>query len=58
MNLVKRHGAVRNEHAFFTSHLLTFYVDLFRKINKSDLTYDNGTFFKYAYDAAMCTPML
>ncbi len=33
-------------------------MDLFRKINKNDLTYTNGTFYKYAYDVAMCTPML
>lgn len=39
ITLTQRHGGIRNEKAFFTSHLLTFYVDLFRKIAKEDLTY-------------------
>ncbi len=37
---------------------MSFYSDLFRKINISDLTYDNGTFFDYAYDRVILTPML
>ncbi len=32
------------------------YVDLFRKINASDLQYSNGTFFDYAPDVAYMTP--
>lgn len=30
---------IRAQHIFFTSHLLSFYVDMFRKIKKEDLTY-------------------
>lgn len=38
--------------------MLSFYVDLFKMIKKEDLTYTNGDFYKYAYDVAMCTPMI
>lgn len=48
----------RDLKGFFTSHLLTFYADLFWKVDKSDLTYDNGTFFKFAYDVALVTPII
>lgn len=48
----------RDLKGFFTSHLLTFYADLFWKVDQSDLTYDNGTFFKFAYDVALVTPII
>ena len=34
------------------------YVDLFRKINSSDLQYKNGSFYKYAPDVAYITPVI
>lgn len=37
---------------------MSFYSDLFKKIKLSDLTYKNGTFFDYAYDRAILTPLL
>ena len=40
------------------THLMTFYSDLFKKIKISDLTYPNGTFYDYAYDRAILTPLL
>jgi hypothetical protein len=51
-------GKFRELKGFFTSHLLTFYADLFWKINPDDLKYDNGTFFKFAYDVALITPII
>ena len=51
-------GLFRKKRDFFTSHLLTFYVDLFKMIKKEDLTYENGTFYKASYDVAICTPMI
>ena len=40
------------------THLMSFYSDLFKKIELADLTYENGTFFEYAYDRAILTPLL
>lgn len=40
------------------THLMTFYSDVFKKIKISDLTYENGAFFDYAYDRAILTPLL
>ena len=37
---------------------MSFYSDLFWKINIDDLSYENGTFFDYAYDRAILTPLL
>lgn len=37
---------------------MAFYKDLFKQIKKSDLCYDNGTFYDYAYDRAIITPLL
>lgn len=37
---------------------MTFYKDVFKHINKSSLCYENGTFFDYAYDRAILTPIL
>jgi hypothetical protein len=48
----------RAARGFFTSHLLTFYADLFWKIKPADLKYDNKTFFKFAYDVALITPII
>lgn len=42
--------------SFFTSHLKTMYVDVFRKIKVSDLQYANGTFYDYASDVTYMTP--
>lgn len=32
------------------------YVDLFRKIDKKDFQYSNGTFYDYAVDVVYMTP--
>lgn len=40
------------------THFMTFFSDVFKKIVKDDLCYDNGTFYDYAYDRAIITPMI
>jgi hypothetical protein len=40
------------------SHFMSFFADIFKKIRKQDLCYDNGTFYDYAYDRAIITPMV
>lgn len=40
------------------THFMTFYSDIFKRIRKEDLCYENGTFFDYAYDRAIITPMI
>lgn len=37
---------------------MTFFSDIFKKIVKDDLCYDNGTFYDYAYDRAIITPLI
>jgi hypothetical protein len=51
-------GEFRKLKDFFSSHLKTMYVDLFRKINASDLQYQNGSFYGYAPDVAYMTPAI
>ena len=48
----------RQTKRFHTSHLLTFYTDIYRKIELKDLTYPNGTFFVMGGDVAMSTPIV
>ena len=45
------------DHPWVTSHLRTFYVGLFKKINYEDLLYQ-GAFCPVAWDMAMMFPML
>lgn len=40
------------------THFMTFYVDMFEKIKLEDLCYPNGTFYDYAYDRAIITPII
>ena len=40
------------------THFMTFFSDLFKMIKKEDLCYENGTFYDYAYDRAIITPMI
>lgn len=37
--------------------LRSYRNDLFRKIDKKDLQYDNGTFYKSVYDCAIFYPI-
>lgn len=37
---------------------MSFYSDIFKKIKKEDFMFENGTFFDYAYDRAIITPLL
>lgn len=51
-------GNFRNSMSLVGTHFMTFFSDLFKKIIKDDLCYDNGTFYDYAYDRAIITPMI
>jgi hypothetical protein len=43
----------RDVQKFVSSHLKTFYVDLFREIKVGDLQHEDGTFYGGASDTAM-----
>ena len=43
---------------FKASHLRSYYVDLFRKINPKDLKDEKGNFFSAANDFAIMMPIL
>ena len=49
---------MRATQGFITSHLKTFFVDLFMKIPVEQLKDYDGTFFGGASDVAMMMPML
>lgn len=51
-------GILRNSMELMGTHFMTFFSDLFKLIKKEDLCYDNGTFYDYAYDRAIITPMI
>lgn len=53
---VIKHNSFR-EAVWVSTHLRTFYVQLFKKVKMKDLMYQN-TFFKVAWDLAMVYPML
>ena len=48
---------LRTEMMLIGSHLMTFYSDIFKMIKKEDLCYENGTYYEYAYDRAIITPI-
>ncbi len=43
--------------ALLASHLLTFYVSLFKKIHVSNFLDENNQFFKYASNRALTLPL-
>ena len=49
---------LRTSQTLVCTHFMTFYVDLFKMAKKEDFMYENGTFFDYAYDRAIITPLL
>jgi hypothetical protein len=49
---------MRTDMSLVGTHFMTFYSDIFKRIRKEDLCYENGTFFDYAYDRAIITPMI
>lgn len=51
-------GAWRKQYSFCTSHLKTFYVDLFRMIKKEDLQFEKDEWIPHSPDVAYMTPML
>ncbi len=55
---VKKMGNFRALRTWISSHLKTFYVDLFRRINPTDLKHNDGKFFGGASDNALMLPML
>lgn len=53
-----RSNRLRQQNSIIATHFMTFYRQLFTKISKSDLCYSNGTFYDYAYDRAILTPLI
>ncbi len=51
-------GKLRTSPTLVCTHFMTFYTELFKMTKKEDFTYENGTFFDYAYDRAIITPLL
>lgn len=51
-------GKLRNDMSLVGTHFMSFFSDVFKKIKKEHLCYDNGTFYDYAYDRAIITPMI
>ena len=51
-------GILRNSMQLIGTHFMAFFSDLFKLIKKEDLCYENGTFYDYAYDRAIITPMI
>ncbi len=49
-------GTFRRLRAFYTSHLKSMYVDVFRAIPENHFHYDNGSWFDYAFDVVFMTP--
>ncbi len=37
---------------------MSFYSDIFKMVKVEDFKFDNGTFYDYAYDRAIITPLL
>lgn len=54
----KDENSFRRLKGFISSHLKTFFVDLFRKIKVQDLQHNNGKFYGGASDTVMMIPML
>jgi hypothetical protein len=54
----KKEGSFRKMRGFVSSHLKTFFVDVFRKINVEDLQTNSGKFYGGASDTAMMISML
>ena len=55
----KEKNAFRSQAGFLSSHLKSFYVDLFRKIKVEDLKYaDDNKFYGGASDLATMYPMI
>jgi len=40
------------------THFMTFFADIFKMIKIADLCYENGTFYDFAYDKAIVTPII
>ncbi len=51
-------GNFRKLKSFYTSHLKTMYVDVFKQIKITDFQYNNGTFHNSASDVAYMTPAI
>ncbi len=51
-------GQLRTSPDLIATHFMTFYSNLFKSIQKKDLCYQNGTFYDYAYDRAIITPII
>ena len=54
----KNNRNFRDPTKFVSSHLKTFYVDLFRQIKVEDLKHENGSFYGGASDTAMMICMI
>jgi hypothetical protein len=52
-----REKTFRSAQTLIASHLLTFYVPLFKKIHISNFLDENNQFFKYASDRALTLPL-
>lgn len=51
-------GKLRSSGTLVCTHFMTFFVDLFKMAKQEDFMYENGTFFDYAYDRAIITPLI
>lgn len=54
----KSTNSFRSQTGFISSHLKSFYVDLFRKIKVDDLKGNDGKFYGGASDLATMYPMI
>lgn len=54
----KTESSFRKMKGFISSHLKTFFVEMFKKIRTEDLQLNNGRFFGGASDTAIMIPMI